>query len=74
MCVGEGLAAAPNEGEDTAAAGGGVAGSLADVPDEEQALLMAPMLNSMTMARQPHPADCFFFCDTRLPAFLHPAI
>jgi hypothetical protein len=63
-----------HKGEDTAAAGGGDAGWLVDVPDEEQALPTAPMMISMRMPRQPHPAACCLFCDTGLPHSVHAAV
>jgi hypothetical protein len=58
VCAGEGVAAAPDEGDDTAAVEVGDTGWLIDVPDEEQALPIPPMMINMTMARQPHPAAC----------------
>lgn len=70
MCAGERVAAALDEGEDTAAVGAGDNGWLVDVPDGEQALAIAPMMISMTIARQPQPANCCFFCDTGLPVFV----
>jgi hypothetical protein len=58
VCAGEGVAAAPNGGDDTAAVEVGDTGWLVDVPDEEKASPIAHMMISMTMARQPHPAAC----------------
>jgi hypothetical protein len=56
VCAGDGDTAAPNEGDDTAAVEVGETGWLVDVLDEEQALLIPPMMISMAKARQPHPA------------------
>lgn len=55
------------EGEGTATVGIGDTAWLAGVLDEEQALPMAPMTISTTIARQPQPAACCFFCDTGFP-------